>query len=80
MQVEVETYSGYKADEHPIRFRLNGVLYEVLAVTDRWYGPDDSWFKVQAHDGNLYILRHRPAAGEWTFESFRPPDPTRAGV
>ena len=38
---------------------------------DQWYGPDDTFFKVRADDGNLYILRHNQPADEWCLESFR---------
>jgi hypothetical protein len=37
----------------------------------KWYGPDAVFFKVRADDGNLYILRHRSAADEWSLECFR---------
>ena len=30
----------------------------VEEVLDEWYGPDDSFFKFRADDGNLYIIRH----------------------
>jgi hypothetical protein len=71
MRVAVETWSGYKLHERPLRFRLGTVTYEVKEVLDRWYAPDDEWFKVRASDGNLYILRYRRNADEWTLESFR---------
>jgi hypothetical protein len=35
------------------------------------YGPDETFYKVCADDGNLYILRHHAAADEWRLESFR---------
>ncbi len=70
----VETYSGYKADERPLRFRLNGRKWEVVEVLDRWYGPEDSYFKVLVDDGDLYILRHRLDADQeqsWSIVSYR---------
>jgi hypothetical protein len=69
--VRVECYSGRKADERPIRFELEGRDYLVEAVLDQWYGPDDTFFKVRASDGNIYILRHRAATDLWSLESFR---------
>jgi uncharacterized protein (UPF0128 family) len=56
MQVEVDCYSGYKADERPVRFRLDGHEYQVEELLDQWYGQHDLFFKVRADDGNLYIL------------------------
>ena len=71
MRLEVECYSGAKANERPVRFTMGGHVYIVEELLDRWYGPEDSYFKVQADDGNLYILRHNNASGEWSLESFR---------
>ena len=73
MKLQVECYSGSKADERPVRFRLGERLFMVEEVLDQWYGPDDSFFKLRADDGNLYIIRHSLSAVEqdWQLESFR---------
>jgi hypothetical protein len=71
MLVRVESYSGYKTDERPVRFHLGEHEYAVEEILDRWYGPDDLYFKVRADDGNLYILRQRVGSAEWSPESFR---------
>jgi hypothetical protein len=77
MQLEVDCYSGYAADERPIRFRLDGRPYSVEAVLDRWYEPESIYFRVRADDGNLYILRRRSSipSGEWDLVSFRRGEP-----
>jgi len=36
----------------------------VQAITDRWYGTDRRWWKLQTEDG-LYVLRRDDASGEW---------------
>jgi hypothetical protein len=79
MNVEVACYSGCKGDERPVRFRLGERDYFVEEVLDRWYGPEDLFFKLRADDGNIYIRRRRSAApeGEWSLESFR--DARRGG-
>lgn len=73
MKLQVECYSGRKADEKPVRFRLDGNEYVVEEVLDQWYGPEDVFFKLRADDGNLYILRHQTSVpeGEWELVSFR---------
>ena len=73
MKLEVECYSGTKADERPVRFRLDGHEYLVEEILDRWYGPDDAFFKVRADDGNLYILRRDTSVpdGNWHLAAFR---------
>ena len=40
-------------------------------VIDHWYGVKVTFYKVRADDGNLYILKRRRAAHEWSLESFR---------
>ena len=69
--MRVQCYSGSKADERPVRFELNGYEYVVEEVLDRWYGPEDTFFKLRADDNNIYILRHSPSTDEWSLESFR---------
>ena len=73
MRLRVHCYAGTKADEKPLRFQLNDHEYVVQEVVDQWYGPDHAFFKLRAHDGNLYILRHHTSApdGEWELISFR---------
>src|ERR1022692_4128231 len=71
MTVRVECYAGRKADERPIRFYLDGHAYLVEEVVDQWCGPADTFFKVHASDGNLYILRHGGNEDAWSLESFR---------
>ena len=73
MKLLVECYSGRKANERPVRFRLDESEYTVSEMLDQWYGPDHTFFKVCATDGNIYILRQdrSKTEGEWTLESFR---------
>jgi len=75
MKVQVECYAGRKAEERPLRFRIDGHEYIVEEVLDQWYGPEDIFFKIQADDGNLYVLRHQTSVpdGEWDLVSFRKP-------
>lgn len=71
MKIEVESYSGYRADERPVRFVLSGREYEVVEVEDRWHSPKAMFFRVIARDGNRYVLRHDEAQDEWSLEAFR---------
>ncbi len=78
MKLEVDCYSGRKADERPVRFRLEGRQYLVEEVLDQSYGPQDAFYKIRADDGNLYILRRESSSPEvaWHLVSFRqmPPE------
>src|SRR5438105_1916357 len=71
--LQVECYSGAKADERPVRFRLDDTVFFIEEVLDQWYGPDDTFFKVRVDDGNLYILRRDQSIpeGTWSLTSFR---------
>jgi hypothetical protein len=71
MKLEVDCYSGRKADERPVRFRLEGHEHMVEELLDQWYGPEDVFFKVRADDGNLYILRQQTSDESWDLVSFR---------
>ncbi len=73
MKLEVNCYSGRTADARPVRLRLDGHEYLVEEVLDHWYGSSDTYFKVRADDGNLYILRRETSTpdGPWFLESFR---------
>ena len=73
VRIEVESYSGYKADERPTWFYLGERKHRVTEVLDQWYGPSATYFKVRSDDGDVYILRRGPSTGgpEWTLESFR---------
>jgi hypothetical protein len=71
MTLQVHCYAGWKAGQRPIRFQLGDRDYNVEEILDQWYGPDDTFYKVRADDGNLYILRHNAQADHWSLEAFR---------
>jgi hypothetical protein len=73
MKLHVECYSGTKADQRPVRFRLDDREYLVEEILDQWYGPEHIVFKLRADDNNFYILRHRASLPdeEWELVSFR---------
>jgi len=71
----VECYSGFRADERPLRFAFaaepGAPQYDVEEVLDQWYGLGYQCFKVRASDGNIYILRHEQGEDRWRLDSFR---------
>ena len=68
--VQVQCYSGYKADERPIRFTLGDRILEVQSIKDQWFSPSQTYFRILASDGNTYILRHDEGQDVWTLEVF----------
>jgi hypothetical protein len=70
-RVLVKCYAGYRGDQRPVCFTLGEREYQVREIEDQWYSPGAGYFRVQADDGNLYILRHDEVQDVWTLEGFR---------
>lgn len=70
-RVRVETYSGFKADERPLRLHLVDCALEVVSVEDRWYSPGETYFRVLTNNGDRYVLRHNEAQDVWTLAAYR---------
>lgn len=58
MSIEVECYSGGRADERPLRYRLDGRWIAVRRVVRQWREPDAEVFEVEGPDGARRELRH----------------------
>ncbi|MCC7181279.1 MAG: hypothetical protein IT177_23075 [Acidobacteria bacterium] len=71
MTITVECYAGYRGEQEPRAFVLGERRLEVMAVADRWAGPDYRYFRVTASDGHTYVLRHDERRDEWTLGAFR---------
>lgn len=59
----VESYSGYRADETPLRFVWAGRKVVVRRMARRWLEPDAECFRVIGDDGLDYELRL--SGGSW---------------
>ncbi len=70
MAIHVECYAGYRGDQEPLAFWLEGRRLVVRAVVDRWFAPTQRWFKVDAEDGNTYVLRHGEGTGDWELAAY----------
>ena len=66
--VNVSCYSGYKSDERPIKFTLRKRTLIIEEILDRWYGPNNSYFKVLADDKKIYLIKHNLEDDLWTVE------------
>lgn len=67
-RIEVETYSGYRADERPLRFTLDSESHEIAEVESRWRSPDAACFRVRTREGRRCLLRHDPRSDTWSCE------------
>lgn len=71
-EIQVESYSGSKADEAPRRFWLDEAWIEVVDIVDRWHQveslpewPRADYFKVVALQGRMFLLKHDLEDGRW---------------
>jgi len=74
MDVKVDCHAGYRGEETPRRFDIEGRRVEVVEVIDRWFGPDHRYFKLRGHDGAVYLLRHDEPADRWELKLFQRDD------
>ena len=70
-RIQVESYAGYRAEERPLRLRLDQEVLEVAEVEDRWYSPGETYFRVVVANGDHYVLRHVEAQDVWSIEGYR---------
>jgi SAM-dependent methyltransferase len=69
--VHVDCYSGYKAGERPVQFRLKDRTWTIVTIEDRWYSPGATYFRVIVEDGDRYVLRHEEGSDIWTLTGYR---------
>jgi hypothetical protein len=69
--VRIECYSGYKADERPVRILFESQTLEIAEVEDRWYSPGATYFRVLVQNGERYVLRRDDAQDVWSLSAFR---------
>lgn len=71
MEIQVNSYAGYRGEETPRRIRMGQREIKVLDVKDRWLSPDHRYFKVVGDDESLYIIRHDPHTMKWELTFFK---------
>jgi len=54
LEIYVDAYSGYKANERPRQFTLDEDNLEIEAVEEQWRSPEAQYFKVRTTDGKHY--------------------------
>ncbi|NUZ07842.1 hypothetical protein HQN59_18925 [Schlegelella sp. ID0723] len=65
MSLRVECQPGYRGDPEPLAIWFGERRVAVRGIVDRWFGATQRWFKVDADDDQLYVLRHDEAEGQW---------------
>ncbi|HEX2540178.1 MAG TPA: hypothetical protein VHM00_03745 [Caldimonas sp.] len=65
MKIRVECRAGYGEEPEPVAFWFGERRLGVREIVDRWFGPTQRWFRVDADDDQLYVLRHDASDGAW---------------
>jgi hypothetical protein len=68
MSIEVQCYSGYRADQRPRRFRVADAWIEVGLILRHWHAPDAECFEVETPEGRTYRLSHSRTDDTWDYE------------
>lgn len=69
-KIQVECYSGYRAEETPRKFRMGEREVVVVEIIDRWFAPDHRYFKLKGDDEAIYIIRQDVSADLWELTMF----------
>src|SRR5436189_3471027 len=65
LSIHVDAYAGYRAEERPRRFELDGVEYRIYGWDREWRTPAEHCYVVRA-DGKRYLLRYHFIEDRWT--------------
>lgn len=74
--ITVQTQSGYKQNEQPRAFELDGKRFTVLAIKKTWKQESGEgrrqkvFFRVHTHEGRSHDIAKDENSGEWTLEPF----------
>jgi hypothetical protein len=70
--IDVESYSGFRPDERPLKFEYNNQQYFIDDILDHWYEGTEragsanyKYFKVHTEDGKMFILRYNMRYRTW---------------
>jgi hypothetical protein len=65
MALRVEVGSEFLGEPEPIAVWFGARRVGVRAVVDRWFAPNQRWYRIDADDEQLYVVRHDQTTGEW---------------
>lgn len=70
MGLHVTCVPGFRGAAEPQEFQLGARRMRVRAIVDRWFAPGQCWFKIDADDGDVYILHHDEASAAWRLVAY----------
>jgi hypothetical protein len=65
MALRVEVSTGFRGEPEPQAIWFGARRVGVRSVVDRWFAPNQRWFRVDADDEQLYVVRLDQTTGEW---------------
>lgn len=71
MLIKVEMRPASYGMPEPVTFNIGNRHVVVSHVIDRWLAASHSYFKLEADDGGIYILRHDEQSDRWELTLFR---------
>jgi hypothetical protein len=71
--IRVHTYSGYKADERPIRFEHEGEEHMICKIINQTFEESvgnglRKKFTVRTEEGKIFTLFHEEIKDQWFLE------------
>ena len=74
-RIEVECYSGHKANERPVAFTFQNHRWEIEEIVDRWYEgglhpgePALDYFKVRTTETKVFLIRYNSLFDAWAIQ------------
>ena len=71
--IKVEFCSKLQTKERPVAFQVYDRRYRIKEIVDRWYGVGEVFFKVEADDNNIYLLKYEEGQGCWDLVFYQNP-------
>ena len=71
--IKVEFCSKLQTKESPVAFQVYNRRYNIKEIVGRWHGIGEVFFKVEADDNNIYLLKYEEDQGCWDLVFFQNP-------
>ena len=65
-RVRVTSYAGYRAEQEPRRFVLDGQSHDIAEIVRRWREPGADCFVVRTSGGPGFELCHDHGTDSWS--------------
>jgi hypothetical protein len=71
--IKVEFCPELQRKERPIAFQFCDRRYGIKEIVDQWYGAGEVFFKVEADDNNIYLLKYEEGQDCWDLVFYQNP-------